>query len=315
MAQTQAPPGLSRLPPDATSLAVAHRLRQQQLAAQAATRIDRLWAFVATLGWPAVGGRVRVILQAAMREASRGAQDYTAAAARAYGAEPDPAGRVVEATFAATASDGRDLAGLLGYPAFEVSAFVSQGMPAVQAEAIGGRHLQRIVTTQVADAARVATGVAVANDRALKGYVRLLTLPSCSRCILLAGKWYRWNDGFPRHPQCDCVHVPAAEAGDVSSPREVYDSLSDADRRKAGWSGHDQHAIDDGADLNRVTNAHRELQKVTVAGRVVKTTGVRFKGQRRQIRLTPEAIYLEAQRLGWGRDETIRQLKRHGYIL
>lgn len=114
---------------------------------------------------------------------------------------------------------------------------------------------------------------------------------------------------------CDCVHIPAAESVDPPSPREVYDSLSDEERRKAGWSGHDQRAIDDGADLNRVTNSRQKLESVTIAGHRLKTTGVGFKRQRVKVRLTPEAIYHEAERLGWNRDETIRQLKRHGYIL
>lgn len=305
----------SRLPPEAATLAAAHRARQQQIAGMANAQTSRLWSFLNIFGWNGISTRILGILQAAMREASRGAQDYAAAAARAYGADPDPAGTVAEATFAATASDGRPLDTLLEQPSLEVAAFVLQGMPTVQADAIGGRHLQRIVTTQIGDAARVATGVAVVNDQALQGYVRHLTLPSCQRCIILAGRWYRWNAGFERHPQCDCVHVPAAEPVAVASPREVYDSLTDEERRTAGWSGHDQQAIDDGADLARVTNYRRKLQSVAIAGRVVKTTGIGFKGQRTRVRLTPEAIYQEAQRLDWTRDETIRQLKRHGYIL
>lgn len=304
-----------RAPADAVALAAAHRARQQHIAGLANAQTSRLWQFVGTLGWRGVGNRIVGIVQAAMREASRGAQDYAAAAARAYGADPDPAGRVVEATFAATASDGRPIDTLLEQPSLEVEAFIAQGMDRAQADAIGQRHLQRIVTTQVGDAARVATGVAVVNDRALHGYIRHLTLPSCQRCIILAGKFYRWSEGFDRHPQCDCVHVPAAESVDPPSPREVYDSLSDEERRKAGWSGHDQRAIDDGADLGRVTNYRLKLQSVSVAGRKVKTTNVGFKGQRVKVRLTPEAIYLEAERLSWGRDETIRQLTRHGYII
>ena len=312
-APTRAP--ASQLPPDATVLAAAHRARQQQIAGMANAQTSRLWQFLGTLGWAGIGNRLVGIVQAAMREASRGAQDYAAAAARAWGAEPDPAGTVAEATFAATASDGRPLDTLLQQPSLEVAAFVDQGMSEAEADAIGGRHLQRIVTTQVGDAARVATGVAIVNDRALQGYIRHLTLPSCSRCIILAGRWYRYDAGFARHPLCDCTATPAAESIEPLSPREVYDSLTDEERRKAGWSGHDQHAIDDGADLNRVTNYRRALQSVNVAGRTVKTTVVGFKGQRVKTRLTPEAIYQEAQRLDWTRDEVIKQLKRHGYIL
>jgi hypothetical protein len=315
-------------PADVQHLAAAHRRRQQQIAAQAVAETNRLWGFLQTLGWPGVATRMVGTVQSALAEAARGAQDYVAAAVRGWGKEPDPAGQVAERTFAATASDGRPLDTLLERPSLEVTAFVGQGMPHDQADAIGKRHLQRIVATQVADAARVSTGAAVVNDREVEGYIRLLTLPSCNRCIILAGQFYRWNDGFERHPSCDCVHQIATEVTDPPSPREVYDSLTDDERRTAGWSGFDQRAIDDGADLFQVTNYKRALKTVSIAGRPVRTTthgagrrslaGKRLGATRRNpqvTRLTPEAIYLDADRLGWDRDETIRVLMRHGYIL
>lgn len=295
--------------PPAERLARAHRRRQQLIAAQAVRETRRLWRFN---DWQLVATRALSTVRSALLEAARGAQAYVSAV---IGDSSDPSGTVAEHIFADAASDGRPLDTLLGYPDFEVRAFVDQGMDHGQARAIGERHLERIVATQVADAARISTGVAVVNDRAAKGYIRLLTPPSCSRCIIQAGRFYKYSAGFARHPQCDCVHVPAAEAVDVPSPREVYDSLTDEERRKAGWSGHDQRAIEDGAGLNRVTNYRQKLKTVTVAGRPVKTTGIGFKGKRVKLRLTPEQIYLEAGRLGWDRDETLRQLKRHGYIL
>jgi len=63
----------------------------------------------------------------------------------------------------------RTLAGLLGYPAFQVDALVAQGMDGAQALAIGRRHLDRIVMTEVADTARTATGLAIVADRAASG--------------------------------------------------------------------------------------------------------------------------------------------------
>lgn len=315
-------------PADVRNLAAAHRRRQQQIAAQAVAETNRLWGFLQTLGWTGVATRMVGTVQSALAEAARGAQDYVAAAVRGWGKEPDPAGQVAERTFAATASDGRPLDTLLEQPALEVTAFIDRGMPHDQADAIGKRHLQRIVATQVADAARVSTGVAVVNDREVEGYIRLLTTPSCNRCIILAGTFYRYNDGFQRHPQCDCVHVPAAEVTTPPSPKTIYDNLDDDQRRAAGWSGFDQRAIDDGADLFQVTNYKRALKTVDIAGVPTKTTTIgntrrSLAGKRlgatkrnpRVTRLTPESLYLEADRLGWDRDETIRQLRRHGYIL
>lgn len=326
---------LTQLPPDLDRLARAHRRRQQSIAGQLLTAVRRLWRFVATSGWLRVATRVLGLVQAAMLEAARGAQAYVAAAAGLWGREADPAGTVAERTFAATASDGRALDSLLGYPAFEAQAFVDQGMPREQAYQVAGRHLERIVTTQVADAARVATGVAQVNDRAITGYIRLLTPPSCNRCILLAGSFYRTLDGFKRHPQCDCVHVPAAEVVEPISPLKIFKDMSDEERRKAGWSGHDVRAVEDGADIYQVTNAKRALKTVSVAGRPVKTTtvgtttrgfagsrlgarqtGVKGKGDRyrraRVVRLTPEQIYVEARD---DRGEALRLLRLHGYLV
>lgn len=302
----------------AEALAVDHRRRQQLLAAQVVRALQRLWRFG---DWALVATRALDIMRAALVEAARAAQRYVTAAVRAWGARPNPFGQVAERAFAATASDGRPLDTLLSYPDFEARALEDQGMTHEQTRAVGERHLERIVATQVADAARVSTGVALANDRAAEGYIRLLTLPSCNRCIILAGQFYRWNKGFERHPQCDCVHQIATEVVDPPSPRAVYDNLTDEERRKAGWSGHDQRALDDGADLNQVTNYKRALKTVTIAGRPTKTTTVGtsrrgLAGKRgARVRLTPESVYLEADRLGWTRDATLAELKRHGYIL
>lgn len=318
----------AKAPPDTLALAAAHRARQQQLAARATAETGRLWGFLQTLGWAGISDRTLSTVRSALTSAAHGAQDYVTAALRMWGTDPDPAGQVAERAFALTASDGRPLDTLLEQPSREVQALVAQGMPAEQANEIGRRHLQRIVATQVADVARTSTGVAMVADRKVVGYIRLLTLPSCNRCIILAGNWYRWSKGFERHPLCDCVHVPSAEVTEPGSPKTIYNSLDDEQRRKAGWSGHDQRAIEDGADLYQVTNYKRALKTVTIAGQPVKTTAIGTNrrslagkrlgatGRRPNVtRWTPEAIYLDADRLGWDRDATIRELKRHGFIL
>ncbi|MBK6887020.1 MAG: hypothetical protein IPH03_11745 [Tetrasphaera sp.] len=47
----------------------------------------------------------------------------------------------------------------------------------------------------------------------MAGYIRVLSPPSCDRCSVLGGKWFKWNTGFARHPGCDCKHVPAGRGG------------------------------------------------------------------------------------------------------
>lgn len=320
------------LPSDLLALARAHRARQQTLARAARDRLRRLWRFVSAANaqgsWLRVAPRALIVVRAALVEAARGVDEYVAAALRFQGGTPAPAGVVMAEAFARAAADGRPLDTLLGYPAFEVTAFVAGGMDHAQALAAGERHLDRIVATEITDAARTATGVAIVNDRTTYGWIRMLTPPSCNRCILLAGQWYEYNQGFERHPQCDCVHIPAAEVIEPESPKAVFDAMSDEERRRAGWSRADIAAVvGHDADLYQVTNAHMERYGVTLAGQQLRATTVGatrrgLAGQRLGarkgkpvVRLTTDSLYAEARRLGWSRDELLRQLKRFGYIL
>lgn len=304
---------LTQLPPDLVRLAQLHRRRQQTIAQQLRTALRRLWRFVDVrdpqASWDRVSTRAAATMTAAQAEAARGADEYVAMSLRLLGADPDPVGTVAARAFAGVAADGRDLPGLLGYPAFEASAFVDQGMSGSQALAIGGRHLDRIAVTEAADAARVATGVAQVNDRRVRGFIRYLTLPSCSRCVLLAGRWYAVNTGFLRHPGCDCVMLPAAEVIEPQSPKSVFDDMSEAEQDKRfGTAG--AQAIRDGADVARVVNARRGMY--TAGGRKLTREAATGRGTGRRVRLMPEQIYIEAN---GDRDEAIRLLKRFGYIV
>lgn len=271
--------------------------------------VRRLWP---SAPWPDIAQALLRLLTGFQREAARGATSYVSTSLTLAGEVPDPVGMVSDSAFAGFAADGRDLPGLLGYPAFEVQAFIDQGMDRVKAEAIGQRHLERIVQTEVQDAARVSTGVAVASDRKVTGYIRMLSPPSCSRCVVLAGKFYRWNAGFERHPQCDCVHIPAAEnlAGDVATdPKAYFKGLSEQEQN-ATFTKAGAQAIRDGADIARVVNARRGLY--VAGGRKYTREATTKRGTGMKIRLTPEQIYVEAK---GDRDEALRLLKRFGYIL
>jgi hypothetical protein len=43
------------------------------------------------------------------------------------------------------------------------------------------------------------------------GFVRRVNPPCCGRCAILAGRWYRYDSGFRRHPRCDCTLEPTSE--------------------------------------------------------------------------------------------------------
>jgi hypothetical protein len=177
----------------------------------------------------------------------------------------------------------------------------------------GGSFLEMVTHTTVADSGRAAAGVDTATRKNV-GYVRMLNPPSCSRCSILAGRFYRWNNGFNRHPKCDCVHVQttataAAETeGLIHDPYEYFSGLSAAEQDRT-YGKAEAQAIRDGSDIFQVVNARRGVKP----GGLVTTEGTSKRGNfgRNGPRLTPEAIYQK----GLSRDETLRELERYGYIL
>ena len=231
-------------------------------------------------------------------------------------AEPD--GLVNPDAFAGLAADGRNLDTLLQVPATTTRTLIADGMEPAQALAAGGRQLSMMVLTEIADAGRGAAGVQIAS-RPRVGYVRMLTPPSCSRCVVLAGRFYRWNQGFLRHPRCDCKHVPTmvadqAEAfaeGLIDDPYEAFNRMSEAEQNRV-FTNAGAQAIRDGADMYQVVNARRGM-KYRGAFTTEGTSKHGWAGQilrRGQKRMTPETIY----RLNPNREQAVEALRAQGYI-
>lgn len=231
--------------------------------------------------------------------------------------------------------------------ALSAAAFVS-GPAAVNmlSQVATNLAFDRLIATLIQDAGREASGVAIASRTAVEGHIRYLNPPSCSRCTILAGRFYRWSDGFLRHPLCDCVMVatnrePAADL--IDDPREAFDrgliggyrTLPDGTRRfESGLSVADSKAIADGADISQVVNSHRGMgQSTTIkgvrfnftlegttrrgryGGQIAKDAGAfeKVDGHTRakKSRLTPATIY----RVARDRDHAIELLRSYGYIL
>ena len=231
-------------------------------------------------------------------------------------AEPDDI--VDPDAFAGLAADGRPLDTLLRGPAITARTLIADGVEPAQALAAGGRQLSMMVLTEIADAGRGAAGVQIA-ARPRVGYVRMLNPPSCSRCVILAGSFYRWNKGFLRHPRCDCVHVPTmvtdqAEAfaeGLIDDPYEAFNRMSEAEQNRV-FTNAGAQAIRDGADMYQVVNARRGM-KFRGAFTTEGTSKHGLAGQilrRGQKRMTPETIY----RLNPNREQAVEALRAQGYI-
>jgi hypothetical protein len=158
---------------------------------------------------------------------------------------------------------------------------VTQDAPSVFETIKTQFEFDRIVASLVADSGRSAMGAYTASRAHEVGNIRTLTPPSCSRCAILAGRYYRWSDAFQRHPQCDCTMVPgtrsaaswdpngAHERGEIGSFRTMPDGSK---RFEQGLSRAQRQAIDDGADITQVVNAQRGMQTVNFAGRTVRVT-------------------------------------------
>lgn len=155
-------------------------------------------------------------------------------------------------------------------------------------------QLDRLVMSLVTDAARGAESVSIAT-RPRVGYVRYVSPPCCSRCAILAGRFYRWSSGFDRHPGCDCTHLPTTDPRSefIQNPHDLVDK-----GLVTGLSKADQRALTDGADLNRLVNAKNGGLRRANFG-VGRT------------RLSPDSIYRAAD---GDRPTAMRLLRLHGYI-
>ena len=307
--------------------ALDHYARQQRITAKALIAARRArWGTLA---------RLTAIVTTFQIVAAKDAAQSSPLMLAEQGIDTDMAGAVVPSALAGVASDGRLLESLLDLTRLPDATEVM---------------FDRIITTQIQDAARGAGSVAVAATPAVTGYVRMLNPPSCSRCAVLAGREYKWNTGFDRHPGCDCRHVPVDEdtADDLRTDpvayfrslptaeqlREQYPDLTVAMRRDAGLFSQEDvftkagaQAIRDGGNIGQVVNARRGMSKAAsgrlerrnVFGQDIATTteGMTRRGSARRsrgkaaVRLMPESIYDIAD---GDRAEALRLLKVHGYI-
>lgn len=158
-------------------------------------------------------------------------------------------------------------------------------------------EFDRLVESITTDAARAAESVATAVRPDIY-HVRYVNPPCCARCAVLAGRVYRWSEGFQRHPGCDCSMIPTT----VASPlRQNPDQLV-ADGQVRGLSKADLLAVQDGADLGQVVNVRKRAAGLLEAGQSLQRGG----------RPTPAGIYKLA---GDAQGKALDLLQQYGYIL
>lgn len=304
-----------------------HHTTVQQIEAQMASHLDAMWRRVDTdrIGesWSQLITDGRPRIEALQYQAAVEGASYTGQTLAEQDGYEFPAGFVNPEAFVGYAPDGRELDGLLESPVVHARTALGRGASVDEAMRAGSMGLQLIGLTMVADISRQAASVDVA-ARPHVGFTRMLNPPSCSRCVILAGKYFEWNTGFERHPHCDCVHIPANEKqltgaqmeGLIQDPYEYFRSL-DQSMQDRVFGKADAQAIRDGSDIFQVVNSRRgrsknkvfTLEGTTRRGNAAK--GLK-KGQRR---LTPDGIYDQARRFNLSREETLKLLETHGYVL
>lgn len=281
---------------------------QQQIAAVTVVSVSKLWRRMGTnfdSSWfelrPSVVQSVHVGRAAAVTSAGQ----YTPALLAATGQVAPASGSLNSARFLASAPDGRDMGTLLDESVIRAKVGVARGLSSVGALESAGSWLTGMLLTVMADTRRSVVGADIVQRPAIAGYTRMLNAPSCSRCVILAGKWFRWNAGFQRHPRCDCIHVPsttrafAEEQGFVSDPYEYFNSLSREQQEKV-FGRIEARAIRDGGDIFRIEN-------IKLRGLATAKGNLRYGTPSR---LTVDDIY----RTAGTRTNAIRMLESEGYI-
>ena len=252
--------------------AAAYYRDLSQLSAQATAVVLRMWRHVGRGDIARSWSRLLPEVVAAVV----GAQTVAAEATDPYLTALVGAGPTVNVeAFAAATQSGGDLAGVYFLPTIDARAAIGRGVQVGTALRDVEASLAMYTRTLTADAGRDAVQVGMVARPHVRGYYRMLRPPSCARCAILAGKFFRWNTGFQRHPRCDCVHIPVAESDDSL----LFDARKAiAAGRVTGLSRADREAIlEHGADPSQVVNARRGMYSDS-AGRRFTTEGATRRG-------------------------------------
>ncbi len=338
--------GLSMLP----RAALEHEAQQDSLLDTVLRATRGFWWRMAGRNWERtwrsnVGPRITETVSAGQETAVATAEAYIASVLAERGLDASSPASLHLPQFVGVAGDGREIASALYGGVIHAAkaqyrpdlAALPRARAAELALVEGGAWMEQAIATIMADAMRAAETVAMAQRPWVDGYVRMLDPKNpCSRCIVLAGRFYLYNAGFDRHLKCRCVHIPAAEDDAdsiLTNPTKYFDSLSPAEQDRV-FTPAGAEAVRLGADIGQVVNARRgmntaqqnpggwipkgRMEAVRMFGRdvFVTTEGVTRRGVygktrgKKPVRLMPESILAIAT----DRADAIRLLRLYGYI-
>lgn len=288
-------------------VAARHYVQRQSLVGSVIQAVALWWTYLdrrdLSGSWEAVvrPGLVDV-LTTTQRGVASTADTYLAELDREWGVISDPFGTIEPEGFAGLTADQRSIEGLMDQALLRTRVELLAGTPMEDALRVGELQAQKYLVAETQDAGRVADEAAMVMRPTYVGFYRYLQLPSCARCVVLAGRWYKWSEGFQRHDRCDCLHVPTPVAAPAEG-RPIEDPMAAlATGQVTGLSKADLQAIqEEGADLGRVVNAKKGGLRT-----------IQSHPRARTRRLSPDLIY---RRAGGNREEVARLLAASGYIL
>ncbi len=318
-----------------TATDTRYYLAQQRIVRTAANQAQTAWRQLDGPDTnPAVTADIRLqvvaTVEQAQAEASALAPLYIAATLAAIGAVSDPVATLVAAAFSGLAANGLPLAALVDFALRHYRLALLAGVPPSEAHALGLAKLLTYVTTEVADAGRLARHAVAIIEPEIAGYERVVHLPACGRCILLAGRLYTFSTGFLRHPRCDCDMKPVThdqwhDDRPGNDPRALFESMSPDQQNRAFGRG-DAEAIRAGADISRVVNARRKNSVYVAGGHEYTRDATTVRGHGRQLgelakrgrrysnSAVPRPTAAQLVNTARDQDELIRQLRRFGYL-
>lgn len=278
---------------------------QQRIAAVTAAAVANAWRRVGDdfdAGWANVRTQAVATVQLGRAATIHRASPYVSDVLRGTGQAAAPVGVLNPARFLEYAPNGMPINATLDAAPLKAKRAVAMGATAFQARELVGRWLTGTSLTMLADTRRDVYQADIIQRPTVTGYVRLVHAGACSRCIILAGKWFRWNDGFERHPNCYCTHIPAAEqvSGDFrTDPYKYFRSLDEKTQDRV-FGKYQAQGIRDGGDIYRVVNS-KTAGMSTVGGAT--SRGV-------PNRRTLADIYIHDR----NRTHVISNLEHHGWI-
>lgn len=281
---------------------------QQKIAVTTVAAAKKLWRGMDddfNRSWATIGPVMLETVQLGRAAAANRSVGVTAAILAETDQVAPPVGAVNPSSFLRSAPDGRPMGSLLSESVVQAKTAVKSGVDVGRALTLAEVWLTGALLTVMSDTGRAVVGADLTSRPKVAGYVRMLNGPSCPRCVILAGKWFRWNQGFRRHPRCDCRHVAAGDKawaqaeGFVSDPYEYFHSMPPAEQDRV-WGKINARAIRDGADIYRVENV-RLRGLATAKGNLKYGT---------PSRITVDDIY----RTAGTRTNAIKMMEREGFI-